>query len=87
MCLLVHSQVRALGFHNEPCFLLVCACLLVHPQVGALADVMVQLPELETLLLAGNDLDDQAFELLGSQVRVRRFVHVRHAHVKKCNLK
>ena len=39
-------------------------------QVGALADVIVQLPELETLLLAGNDLDNQAIELLGSQVRV-----------------
>eukprot|EP00983_Pelagomonas_calceolata_P092625 1157689-Pelagomonas_calceolata.AAC.6 len=36
-------------------------------QVGALADVLVQLPELETLLLAGNDLDDQAFSMLGSQ--------------------
>jgi hypothetical protein len=37
--------------------------------VGALADVLVQLPELENLLLGGNDLDDQAFGLLGSQVR------------------
>ncbi len=38
-------------------------------QVGALADVLVQMPELETLLLGGNDLDDEAFKLLGSQVK------------------
>jgi 1,6-anhydro-N-acetylmuramate kinase len=43
--------------------------MTTETQVGALADVLVQLPELETLQLSGNDLDDQAFALLGSQVR------------------
>lgn len=42
-------------------------------QVGALADVVVQLPELTALLLGGNDLDDRAFELLGSQVSAGGF--------------
>lgn len=37
-------------------------------QVGALADVLVQLPELQTLQLGSNDLDDQAFALLSSKV-------------------
>lgn len=54
----------------------VCTTLLALPvctharcvQVGALADMLVQLPALRAVELGCNDLDDQAFELLGCEV-------------------
>lgn len=44
------------------CF--VCANLYLHEQVGALADVLLQLPQLTAVLLGGNALSDPAFDLL-----------------------